>query len=71
MKTTETTTNVEKLICLVAGVQKFSRPNDKLTSLVDRYSDYMSEELSEDELMLATAATMPAVPKYKLMQNNM
>lgn len=71
MKTTETFTNVEKLIMLIAEAQKFSRPKDKLAALIDRYSDHMSEELSEDELMLAAAAKMPDVPKYKLLQNNM
>ena len=57
--------NVEKMIKLVADNQSFTKSNDKLTTLLDKYSNQMSEELDEDELDIVAAAKMPAIPKYK------
>lgn len=59
-------TNVEKLIYTVSKSQKFIQQKDKLTLLLDKYSNYLSEELSEEELCYATAAKMPEMPKYKI-----
>lgn len=56
---------VEHLMRLVSDSQKFAKPKDKLTALVDKYSEYFSEELLEDELEYAVAAKMPEIPKYK------
>lgn len=56
---------VEQLMSFVSDSQKFARPKDKLTALVDKYSQYISEELHEDELEYVVAAKMPDVPKYK------
>ena len=56
---------VEHLMYLVSENQKFARPKDKLSALLDKYSEYLTEELSEDDLEYATAAKMPEVPKYK------
>lgn len=58
-------TNVEKLIYTVSKSQKFIKSKDKLTMLLEKYSDYLSDELSEDELSYVTAAKMPETPKYK------
>ena len=65
VKTLENYTNVEKLLYLVADNQKFAKPKDKLTALIEKFSDYMSEELDENDLAFAVAAKMPDVPKYK------
>lgn len=67
----ENYTNVKKLIRLLAENQKFAKPKDNLTKLIQQHSSYLSEELSDDELYLATAAKMPAVPKYKLIKDNL
>lgn len=58
--------NVEKLIYTVSKSQKFIQQKDKLTLLLDKYSEYLSEELSEEELCYAAAAKMPEIPKYKI-----
>lgn len=68
-KVTNDYTNVEKLICLVAENQKFARPKDKLTTLIDKFSGYMSEELTEEELEFVAAAKMPEIPKYKTLKD--
>lgn len=59
---------VEHLMYVVSGNQKFARPKDKLTALIEKYSEYLTEELSEDELEYAVAAKMPDVPKYKFLK---
>ena len=69
VKTVNNYANVEKLIYLVAENQKFAKPKDKLTALIDKFSDYMSEELDEDDLAFAAAAKMPDVPKYKTIKD--
>lgn len=58
--------NVEKLIYTVSKSQKFIQQKDKLTLLLDKYSKYLSEELSEEELCYVAAAKMPEIPKYKI-----
>lgn len=60
---------VEHLIYLVSENQKFARTNDKLTALIDKYSEYLTDELSEDELSYATAAKMPEISKYKTLKD--
>ena len=60
---------VEHLIYLVSENQKFARTKDKLTALIDKYSEYLTDELSEDELSYATAAKMPEIPKYKTLKD--
>lgn len=69
VKTVNNYANVEKLIYLVAENQKFAKPKDKLTALIEKFSDYMSEELDEDDLTFAAAAKMPDVPKYKTIKD--
>lgn len=69
VKTVNNYANVEKLIYLVAENQKFAKPKDKLTALIEKFSDYMSEELDEDDLAFAAAAKMPDVPKYKTIKD--
>lgn len=69
VKTVNNYANVEKLIYLVAENQKFAKPKDKLTALIEKFSDYMSEELDEDNLVFAAAAKMPDVPKYKTIKD--
>ncbi|MCI5605253.1 MAG: hypothetical protein MR413_06350 [Clostridia bacterium] len=69
VKTVNNYANVEKLIYLVAENQKFAKPKDKLTALIEKFSDYMSEELDEDDLVFAAAAKMPDVPKYKTIKD--
>lgn len=69
VKTVNNYANVEKLIYLVAENQKFAEPKDKLTSLIEKFSDYMSEELTEDDLAFAAAAKMPEIPKYKTLKD--
>lgn len=69
VKTINDYVNVEKLICLIAENQKFAKPKDKLTALIEKFSGYMSEELDEDELAFATAAKMPEIPKYKTLKD--
>ena len=62
--------NVEKLICLVADNQNFAKPKDKLTEIIEKFSEYTSEELSEDDLLFVAAAKKPDIPKYKQMDEN-
>ena len=69
VKSIDNYASVEKLICLAADYQKFSKPKDKLTTLIDKFSDYMSEEITEEELKCVAAAKMPDVPKYKLLKD--
>lgn len=69
VKTLNNYANVEKLLCLVAENQKFAKTKDKLTALVEKFSDHMSEELDEDDLAFAAAAKMPDVPKYKTIKD--
>lgn len=69
VKTVNNYANVEKLIYLVAENQKFAKPKDKLTALIEKFSDYMSEDLDEDDLVFAAAAKMPDVPKYKTIKD--
>lgn len=69
VKTVNNYANVEKLIYLVSESQKFVRPNDKLSALLGTYSEYLTEELSEDDLEYVTAAKMPKIPKYKILKN--
>ena len=69
IETMKNYSKVEKLMYIISGNQKFARQKDKLTALIDKYSEYLSEELSEGELEYATAAKMPEIPKYKLMKN--
>lgn len=69
VKTVNNYANVEKLIYLVAENQKFAKPKDKLTALIEKFSDYMSEELDEDDLVFAAAEKMPDVPKYKTIKD--
>lgn len=57
--------NAEKLMCLISDSQKFAKPNDKLTMLIEKYSGFINSELREDELECVTAAKMPDIPKYK------
>lgn len=60
--------NVEKMLYMVAENQKFAKQKDNLTSLVEKFSVYTSEELSEEELDFVAAAKMPETPKYKNMK---
>ena len=69
VKTSDNYANVEKLLCLVAENQKFAKPKDKLTTLIEKFSCYMSEELAEEDLEFATAAKMPEIPKYKTLKD--
>ena len=69
LKILDDNAKVEKLLCAVAENQKFARPRDRLTMLINKCSDYMSEELSEDDLEFAVAAKMPEVPKYKRLKD--
>ena len=69
VKTLENYTNVEKLLYLVADNQKFAKRKDKLTTLIEKFSCYMSEELAEEDLEFATAAKMPEIPKYKTLKD--
>ena len=69
VKTLDNYANVEKLLCLVAENQKFAKPKDKLTTLIEKFSCYMSEELTESDLEFATAAKMPEIPKYKTLKD--
>ena len=54
---------------MLANHHEFAKPKDKLTMLIDKFSDYLSDELSEEELEFAVAAKMPDVPKYEIMKN--
>ena len=65
IKAFENYADVEKLLTLAAKTQKFIPPQDGLTEVIEKYSEYMSEELTEEELEFAAAARMPEVPKYK------
>ena len=56
---------VEHLIYVVSENQKFAKTKDRLTALIEKYSDYLTEELLEVDLEYAAAAKMPNVPKYK------
>jgi len=69
VETVKSYTKIEKLIYTVAESQKFMQTKDKLTILLDKYSDYLSDELSEDELSYAVAAKMPEIPKYKSLED--
>ena len=69
LKNIENYENVEKLICMVAENQKFAKSKDKLTSLLEKFSGHLSEELSEEELEFVTAAKMPEIPKYKKLKD--
>lgn len=60
---------IEQLMYVVSESQKFARPNDKLSALLDKYSEYLTEELSEKDLEYAVAAKMPEIPKYKTSKN--
>lgn len=59
---------IEHIMCLVSENQKFARPKDKLSALLDKYSEYLTEELSEDDLEYVSAAKMPEVAKYKFLK---
>ena len=61
--------NIEQLIYLVAENQKFAKPKDNLTALIEKFSDCISEELNEDDLAFVAAARMPDVPKYKTLKD--
>lgn len=69
VKTLDDYSNVEKLLCLVAENQKFAKPKDKLTTLIEKFSCYMSEELSEEDMEFVAAAKMPEIPKYKFLKD--
>lgn len=69
VKTLENYTNVEKLLYLVADNQKFAKSKDKLTTLIEKFSCYMSEELIDNDLNFVTAAKMPEIPKYKILKD--
>ncbi len=56
---------VEQLLYVISENQKLVKTNDRLTTLIEKYSDYLTEELSEVELEYAAAAKMPEIPKYK------
>lgn len=60
---------VEHLIYRVSEGQKFARPNDKLSALLDKYSKYLTEELSENDLEYVAAAKLPEIPKYKALKD--
>lgn len=65
----EDNSQIEKIIIVLANHHEFAKPKDKLTMLIDKFSDYLSDELSEEELEFAVAAKMPDVPKYEIMKN--
>ncbi|MCH5187244.1 MAG: hypothetical protein J1F63_02485 [Oscillospiraceae bacterium] len=44
------------IISKIADSQKLVTKKDRLTSLVNKYSAYLDDELSEDELTLVAAA---------------
>ena len=69
VKTLDNYANVEKLLCLVAENQKFAKSKDKLTTLIEKFSGYMSEELLEEDLEFVAAAKMPEIPKYKTLKD--
>lgn len=69
VKTLDNYANVEKLLCLVAENQKFAKSKDKLTTLIEKFSGYMSEELLEEDLEFVAAAKMPEIPKYKTLND--
>lgn len=69
MKSKDISRNTEKLLNIIADNQKFSSKRDKLTALIEKYSDGSSQELSEEELCFAAAAKMPTVPKYKTLND--
>ena len=69
IETMKNYSKVEKLMYIISENQKFAGQKDKLTVLIDKYSEYLSEELSERELEYVAAAKMPEIPKYKLMKN--
>ena len=59
---------VEHLMYLVSENQKFAGHKDKLSVLLGKYSEYLTEELSEDDLEYVVAAKLPEVPKYKSLE---
>ena len=65
MMSFNTNKKLDNIIKLAVDSQEFASGNDKLTNIVEKYSSYLDDELSESDLMWATAAQKPAVPKYK------
>lgn len=70
MRNNSENSKIEKFLEFVADTQAFSNGKDKLSALINQYDDSSDGELSEDELIFAAAAKRPAIPAYKLIDND-